>query len=1020
MRVKYAKYYCITIFLALGFTIKSVNINDRILKVGTEDGVGPLNMNGINARILGTSYISNDTNPDIFVMTDHLNPDFSLYECIGRSENDVPVFSYKGKIRIPETLLSNSPASILQVDDGTIYLIWYADTKIHRAIFNKSQFSFAEEISIDFPSTVYPPKSLYATLTGENNLKVIVSIPSSEFTLPPENPNQDNYVPYLKSGIWRGKINKTGLYEIIYPGILGNNSSDILRLISPTSSEIYLDYMNICEIELKQDNEKELIAGSYFGAIYYYGKSEKQSQLTKRMHIVDNEDIAHRFPGVQVAPISYPDKNGNYCDIIATGEGGMYYYKFAKIFNKLEKPVFENPTPVLEKNANLHAGTLPVPTIIDFDQDGVLDLVVGNSQGFINFFKNRGTNLSPLFLPGKPIKANGNIINIQPGYGESIQGPIDSRRGYVGPNVIDWDRDGYLDILINDSRGKHMLYKGVANEGDFRFMGEVPLFCKGLELRGTWRCRPGVGLLNGRMAYITLDDDNHFHIYWRVDDQNLDDGGKLKLSDGSFISGTDLYSVETGKLRFEIVDWDNDGVKDLILGVSKWHSVPNATVGLPNKQPVNGVTAAGVLFMKNVGTEAEPSYEFPKQITYNGQVIQTGVRETGVSTGMLGVIENNMPNLLIVDERSRFYLINHSDINPECQIPNDIPGIVIDKTPSTLSPEYFTSPSLTMSSDGTLFSAYVQNKLNGNETIIKKSDNRGETWINLAKLNYGANGSIFELNNQLFIIGSSNNVENCVVIKSEDKGYNWTTPSSISTGLIQNSTSTNRIITNSSKPIVINNRIFKLAEQIDQNNVRRVGVMSALFSSDLLRRTSWTFSNYLSLPDELGQIDWKDGSLAEINGKLNGLICIKGGSGDRVVKINIALDGKLIAFDTIPVLIDMPGGDKKFTIIHDKTLSKYWAITNMVKNDSSQLQIPKYQLYNNLTLLSSQNLIDWQFEQEILSTPENTRGFLYSDWILDNDMIIGASCTSWNDCKGDIINVERPNFIIKISKKISK
>ena len=33
------------------------------------------------------------------------------------------------------------------------------------------------------------------------------------------------------------------------------------------------------------------------------------------------------------------------------------------------------------------------------------------------------------------------------------------------------------------------------------------------------------------MAYVALDDDDQFHLYWRIDDQNLRDGGKLWLDE---------------------------------------------------------------------------------------------------------------------------------------------------------------------------------------------------------------------------------------------------------------------------------------------------------------------------------------------------------------------------------------------------------------------------------------------------------------------------------------------------------
>ena len=38
--------------------------------------------------------------------------------------------------------------------------------------------------------------------------------------------------------------------------------------------------------------------------------------------------------------------------------------------------------------------------------------------------------------------------------------------------------------------------------------------------------KPAVARINGRMAYVMLDDVNELHAYYRIDDYNLKDAGK--------------------------------------------------------------------------------------------------------------------------------------------------------------------------------------------------------------------------------------------------------------------------------------------------------------------------------------------------------------------------------------------------------------------------------------------------------------------------------------------------------------
>ena len=138
-------------------------------------------------------------------------------------------------------------------------------------------------------------------------------------------------------------------------------------------------------------------------------------------------------------------------------------------------------------------------------------------------------------MSGVPLKASGQEIYIQPGYRMDIQGPGEARWGYTWPTVVDWNEDGLPDILMCDSTARHTLYINRGTKTEPELDAGNPLYIDGLELHGTWRVKPAVAKLGERMAYVTLDGDDEFHLYWRLDDYNLEDGGKLKLEDCSAI-----------------------------------------------------------------------------------------------------------------------------------------------------------------------------------------------------------------------------------------------------------------------------------------------------------------------------------------------------------------------------------------------------------------------------------------------------------------------------------------------------
>lgn len=83
------------------------------------------------------------------------------------------------------------------------------------------------------------------------------------------------------------------------------------------------------------------------------------------------------------------------------------------------------------------------PTIGDVDGDGLLDVVVGNSDGNLLYYKNTGTTSNPVFT-GKTSAAN-------PFAG------IDVGR-YAEPALVDLDADGDLDIAISSLYGSNPAY----------------------------------------------------------------------------------------------------------------------------------------------------------------------------------------------------------------------------------------------------------------------------------------------------------------------------------------------------------------------------------------------------------------------------------------------------------------------------------------------------------------------------------------------------------------------------------
>lgn len=617
------------------------------------DGVGHFALHSISSRILGTGCVSNDKFPDLFVFGDkYYKNECYRYAYVAHNEAETPVFEQKHLVKLPEEAFGRGVVMQYKKD---IYLLWVSGKAINYGLYDVLKSTFVPKGSVALPELERPIKSFAAQVNEKGEMIIVYSSTVTPSSKAPGNWRKADYVPYDATGVWRGTFGSDCLYGFSYPEFLAGIPSTPV-MISPNLNEIFGSSTSIALANHKGGTG--VITGSSFGGVYYFNR-RNDGVLDAKRHIVGTHLNALQHPTIRPTPVVYPNRKGENIDIIASGEGGVFFYRFTGKFSAGGKPIYDQPTHLLEKNPALYGGSLITPSVVDWNDDGTMDIICGNSAGHILYFENVGTNTKPSFRSGVYMKANGETIHIQPGYGQDIQGPGESRWGYIGANVFDWNNDGKLDILSNDARGRHTVFMGTDSE--CKLESGKSMFLNDLELHGTWRCRPGVGILDGSYVYITLDDQDDAHLYFREDNYNLTDGGKLLLTDGKQINANWLEAGGKGRLRFEIVDWDGDGVKDLLLATNKHHMIPDREVGLPWGHP-DSLKGATLLFLRNAGSESKPSFEYPKQIKYKGELVRFGHHGCGASACFLGETTGKLPNVVVGDERGSLYLLERKFI----------------------------------------------------------------------------------------------------------------------------------------------------------------------------------------------------------------------------------------------------------------------------------------------------------------------------------------------------------------------
>ncbi|HEC79044.1 MAG TPA: T9SS type A sorting domain-containing protein [candidate division WOR-3 bacterium] len=188
---------------------------------------------------------------------------------------------------------------------------------------------------------------------------------------------------------------------------------------------------------------------------------------------------------------------------------------------------------------------------MDFNNDGLLDLIVGDRNGYVNYFR----RLSNGTLTEEPdLIANGVTINVG----------LNS-----APQIIDWNEDGLLDLIIgNDATSgeRIRLYLNSGTPSQYLFTTYSELQYTNATYISFSRCNPHVTDLNNDGKKDLVIGEDYGHVYYL---ENVGTNAAPQFSEavmleanGSPISFPSGYT----DLKVWVDDWNEDGTKDLIVG----------------------------------------------------------------------------------------------------------------------------------------------------------------------------------------------------------------------------------------------------------------------------------------------------------------------------------------------------------------------------------------------------------------------------------------------------------------------
>ncbi len=631
--------------------------NASPLKAGGEKGYAPLKPGyAISFTPVGWRFSSAEAQlPDVFLRAPNgLAATQGMYVARFRymGPEGRPVYAQPEKIDLSVSGISRLPVGAFFVREGKTLALWAAGGG-------------------EFLLTEYDPQSnalietgrmkigglgrfshMSVRMTGTSTAEVTVTADDGSTYFPKDaGGNVDAHSYYNGAGLFRGTLPRGGLRQVTV-------DLDAKKTVGRSRWLAGGDRFMLQPLSSARIGNGYVVTNS-LGALRMIGDDGEGKYVWRDR----NRVLTH--PAQGGVAVAFPVNGGKEYAMMIGGESALYYYPAAGMKSG-EDPVFGAPVPVVCEGGDLFAGSLAVPNVVDWNGDGVLDLVVGNSEGRLLFFRNRGTNGAPDFDYPEEICSAGEPICFRPGY-KIVQGPMEAAWGYMCPTVFDWNGDGLPDVVFSgsDARFRVMLNRGTAAEPDLG--APQPLSVDNLELWGSWRVRPAVARIGGRNCLVNMDEGNALHLYWQVDDLTLEDGGRLELTDGCYITGHQTTEKRLGnnfgrgKLAF--ADWDGDGNLDLLVGCTRGGSYPNPEKGLPahRRNEFGKVDGMQVLLFRNAGTNERMKFEYPRQVQVDGKDLYLGIHSNAPAPCGLGDTSKGI-NLLVGVESGKLMFFEHSHV----------------------------------------------------------------------------------------------------------------------------------------------------------------------------------------------------------------------------------------------------------------------------------------------------------------------------------------------------------------------
>lgn len=241
----------------------------------------------------------------------------------------------------------------------------------------------------------------------------------------------------------------------------------------------------------------------------------------------------------------------------------------------------------------------PTPNFDDYDNDGDLDIICGEFLDKFTWFENIGTREKPKYAKGKYLENDGGIITMD--------------LEMILPVSLDWDKDGDIDLVVGDEDGRVAFVENTGkSKNGMPVFNDPKYFQQKAEhvkfgalvtpFSTDWDDDGDEDLICGNSA-------GHIAFIENLDGKNTpkwdapkllsagDETIRIQAGESGSIQGP--CEAKWGYTTLSVEDWNNDGLKDIILN-SIWGKI---------------------VWFENIGTKGSPKLapEKPIYVQWEGE-----------------------------------------------------------------------------------------------------------------------------------------------------------------------------------------------------------------------------------------------------------------------------------------------------------------------------------------------------------------------------------------------------------------